>query len=302
VPLSPLVRARLSWPIAAAALATTLSLSVASASSAAPVAPARSAPAEQPDLQQLTPSDEAARAGVERGNAYMGWKTRSSSAALSPALLAAAATTQSARSGVQGIDVASWQRSVNWRYWKARGKSFAYVKATEGTSYSNPYFPAQYRGAAKVGMFRGAYHFGIPNGASGSAQARYFVAHGGAWKANGRTLPGVLDIEYNPYGSTCYGLSDRQMVAWVKSFTRRYKALTGRDAVIYTTTGWWARCTGNSKAFNRTNPLWIARYAGKVGKLPGGWNFYTFWQYTSKPLDQDRFSAKRSRLVALAKG
>src|SRR3978361_1064108 len=87
--------------------------------------------------------------------------------------------------GVRGIDVARYQGKVSWAGWKAKGKSFAYVKATEGTSYVNPYFSAQYGGAAKAGLIRGAYHFASPNGKAGYLQARYFVAHGGGWAATG---------------------------------------------------------------------------------------------------------------------
>lgn len=245
------------------------------------------------------------------GEASMGWresrapaqpvsKAPARLASLSPNMLAS--TTSAAASGITGIDVSGWQRSVNWSYWKSRGKTFAYVKATEGKGFKNKYFPKQYYGSYSAGMFRGAYHFALPNTSSGYTQASYFVKHGGSWSRDGRTLPGVLDIEYNPYGRTCYGLSDRQMVAWIKSFTRRYKALTSRDAVIYTTYGWWKQCTGNSTAFRRSNPLWVARYASSVGTLPGKWPFYTFWQYSASPLDQDRFSSGKSRLVALANG
>ncbi|BCJ47744.1 hypothetical protein GCM10010168_21030 [Actinoplanes ianthinogenes] len=94
-------------------------------------------------------------------------------------------------------------------------------------------------------MIRGAYHFALPNGAGGSAQADYFVGHGGGWSRDGRTLPGALDIEYNPYGATCYGLSQASMRSWISAFLNRYHALTGRWAVIYTTTDWWTTCTGN---------------------------------------------------------
>lgn len=34
----------------------------------------------------------------------------------------------------QGIDVSGYQPSVNWNTVKANGVSFAYIKATEGTS------------------------------------------------------------------------------------------------------------------------------------------------------------------------
>lgn len=201
-----------------------------------------------------------------------------------------------------GMDVSSHQGNVNWASWWSQGRKFAYVKATEGTSYTNPYFAQQYNGSYNVGMIRGAYHFALPNSSSGAAQADWFVNHGGGWSGDGKTLPGALDIEYNPYGATCYGLSQASMRSWIASFTSRYKARTGRDAVIYTTTDWWSQCTGNTSAFAATNPLWIARYSGTVGTLPAGWGYYTFWQYTDSPLDTNRFNGDLSRLRALALG
>jgi GH25 family lysozyme M1 (1,4-beta-N-acetylmuramidase) len=204
--------------------------------------------------------------------------------------------------GVLGIDVASYQKNVKWTSYKGQKRVFAYVKATEGTSYRNPYFASQYNGAAKAGIIRGAYHFASPSGKSGKTQAGYFVKYGGAWRADGQTLPGVLDIEYNPYrGGTCYGLSKTAMVKWISAFLTEYKRLTKRDAVIYTTADWWKRCTGNTTKFNQTNPLWVARYGTSTpGTLPGKWPFYTFWQYSSNPIDQNKFSASYTRLQVLA--
>jgi GH25 family lysozyme M1 (1,4-beta-N-acetylmuramidase) len=92
------------------------------------------------------------------------------------------------------------------------------------------------------------------------------------------------------------------MVGWIRSFLTEYKRRTSRDAVIYTTTGWWKTCTGNSTAFSQTSPLWIARYASTPGTLPGGWLYYTMWQYTDSPIDHDRFNGDLSRVRALAYG
>jgi GH25 family lysozyme M1 (1,4-beta-N-acetylmuramidase) len=212
---------------------------------------------------------------------------------------------ESLAAGVEGVDVSSHQGNVNWSSLWSSGVKFAYVKATEGTSYRNPYFTQQYNGSYNIGMIRGAYHFALPNNSSGAAQANYFADHGGGWSKDGKTLPGVLDIEYNPYGATCYGLSQSAMVNWIKDFTNTYKARTGRDAVIYTTTDWWTTCTGNNGGFGNTNPLWIARYASAPGGLPNGWGFHTFWQYTSTgPIvgDHNQFNGSMDRLVALANG
>ncbi|WP_344447756.1 GH25 family lysozyme, partial [Kitasatospora nipponensis] len=38
----------------------------------------------------------------------------------------------------KGLDVSSYQGNVNWSSVAANGAKFAYVKATEGTGYTNP--------------------------------------------------------------------------------------------------------------------------------------------------------------------
>ncbi|WP_410627257.1 lysozyme [Amycolatopsis sp. cmx-8-4] len=201
---------------------------------------------------------------------------------------------------VAGIDVASYQGNVDWASWWNQGKRFVWTKATESASYTNPYFAQQYNGSFNQGFLRGAYHFATPNTASGAAQANYFLAHGGGWSRDGRTLPGALDMEYNPYGATCYGLSQAAMTSWILDFHDTYHAKTGRYPVIYTSQSWWNQCV--SADFSSTAPLWVARYASSVGALPYNWGFYTVWQYTSSPLDQDTFNGALDRLQALANG
>lgn len=205
----------------------------------------------------------------------------------------------------EGVDVASYQGNVAWATLWNSGVKWAYTKATEGTYYKNPYFAQQYNGSYNVGMIRGAYHFATPDTTSGAVQANYFVDHGGGWSRDGKTLPGVLDIEWNPYGAQCYGKTAAQMVAWIRDFVNTYKARTGRDAVIYTATSWWKDCTGNNAGFATTNPLWVARYSSAVGELPAGWGFYTIWQYTSSgPTvgDHNHFNGALDRVQALANG
>jgi len=247
------------------------------------------------------PTTGARDAGITRaGDAFLGWSAGRD--ALRPAATTRAPSASLAATQTPGIDVSKWQGNVDWASFWSQGKKFAYVKATEGTTYQNAYFAQQYNGSYGVGMVRGAYHFARPDVSSGATQADYFVDHGGGWSADGRTLPGVLDIEFNPYGATCYGLSQAGMTSWVAAFTARYKARTGRDAVIYTTTSWWTQCTGNSSAFASTNPLWVARYNTTVGTLPAGWGYYTFWQYSDTPVDQDWFNGDLAGLSRLALG
>ncbi|WP_225846323.1 lysozyme [Streptomyces sp. HPF1205] len=204
-----------------------------------------------------------------------------------------------------GMDVSGYQGNVNWSAAWSNGGRFAYVKATESTTYTNPYFAQQYNGSYNVGMIRGSYHFATPDTSGGATQADYFIAHGGGWSADGKTLPGALDIEYNPYGATCYGLSQSGMVNWIHAFANEYHAREGVYPVIYSTFDWWNTCTGNNGGFATTSPIWIAKYSSSAGTLPAGYGYYTFWQYADSgvfPGDQDYFNGDYSRLQALALG
>lgn len=208
----------------------------------------------------------------------------------------------------KGHDVSSHQKRVDWPAARAKGARFVYIKATESTNYRNPYFSGQYTGARKAGLLRGAYHFALPDRSSGAKQAAYFVRHGGDWRADGWTLPPTLDIEYNPYSTKhkCYRLSKARMVSWIRSFSDEIKRETGRRPVIYTTTQWWKLCTGNSRAFSKSHALWIARHGtSRPGALPGGWRYWTFWQYGTRgalPGDQNLFNGSMSRLRIFARG
>ncbi|MFD2417874.1 lysozyme [Amycolatopsis pigmentata] len=204
-----------------------------------------------------------------------------------------------AEATVPGLDVSGYQGNVNWADYYNQGYRFVYTKASEGTYYTNPYFTQQYNGSYDIGMIRGAYHFAIPSDSSGATQAGYFLANGGGWSADGRTLPGALDLEYNPYsGGDCYGLSPSAMTAWIKDFSDTYHARTNKWPAIYTSTSWWNECVNGD--FSSTNPLWVARYASSVGVLPYNWGFYTIWQYSSDPIDQDSFNGGYDRLTAFA--
>lgn len=206
---------------------------------------------------------------------------------------------------VSGLDVSGHQGAVDWAGTAGHGAQFAYVKATESVTYRNPAFAQQYAGARAAGLLRGAYHFATPDTSDGVTQANYFLDNGGAWAADGRTLPPALDLEYNPYGDACYGLPPAALVAWAHAFSDRVRARTGRYPTIYTSTRWWATCMGNDAGFGATNPLWIARYNTVVGNLPPGWAFQTFWQYADSgpfPGDQDSFNGDAHQLHVFAAG
>jgi len=215
-----------------------------------------------------------------------------------------------AHAQVIGPDIASYQHpsgfSIDWGAAKATGgAAFAFVKATEGTGYTNPYFRGDFAAIHAKGMARGAYHFARPSLAAGSAtaQADYFVRVAGKLGARG-DLPPVLDLEVTG------GLKPAQLTAWVSTWLKRVRATTGRTPMVYVSPYFWTHSMGNSTAF-RSYYLWIASWSSRPPtSLPGGWSRYTFWQYTnagkvagiSGRVDLSAFNGNTAALWALAKG
>ncbi|ONK14409.1 lysozyme [Streptomyces sp. MP131-18] len=210
--------------------------------------------------------------------------------------------------GVQGIDISHWQGAINWGSVRNAGIQFAWMKATEGTNFKDSRFNTNYPAAHAAGVIRGAYHFARPNVSNGATQANYFASNGGAWSRDNLTLPGVLDIEHNPYGAMCYGLSTTQMRTWINDFYNTYKARTSRDIVIYTTASWWNTCTGSWTGMAAKSPLWVAHWTTGSPTIPAGFPTWTVWQYTatgrvggvSGDVDRNKFNGSRERLLALA--
>jgi hypothetical protein len=136
-------------------------------------------------------------------------------------------------------------------------------------------------------MFAAPYAFAIPNYSGGALQADYAL-DGANYAPDGHLLPPILDIEYDPYagsdgtpgGSWCYGLTPAQMVAWISAFGTEIQRRTGQHPVIYTTAGWWNKCTGDSTAFI-ADPLWIANYGVSAPAMPAACKSWAYWQYTA---------------------
>ena len=192
--------------------------------------------------------------------------------------LAGVQPSANAASALSGPDVAVYQHpntaAIDWNAVRRDGHRFAFVKATQATTYTNPYFATDWRGIAAAGLFRGTYHYGKPNSTAGSAkaQADYFADTIGSQQASG-TLPPVLDLE------DAGGLSVSALTSWVQAFLTELQTRTGRVPMLYTYPSFWRNSMGSSTAFT-SYPLWIANY-GVTAPQDIGWPRYTFWQYTS---------------------
>ncbi|WP_170312824.1 glycoside hydrolase family 25 protein [Prescottella subtropica] len=187
------------------------------------------------------------------------------------------ATPALAAANPRGVAVASWQHPngapIDWFQVRASGHEFGMVKATEGLSYTNPYFAQDSLAMRVAGVARGAYHYADP-AASPEAQAAFFAANALAVNQIGG-LPPVLDLE------STGGLSAPQLIDWTHRYLNAVQGLTGRTPIIYTYPNFWRTAMANTTEFTNY-PLWIADYNGgnAPGPLPGGWKNWAFWQYT----------------------
>ncbi|HWC36443.1 MAG TPA: GH25 family lysozyme [Mycobacteriales bacterium] len=180
---------------------------------------------------------------------------------------------------ITGPDVASYQhpatasypsgKPINWKAVAKDGMEFGIAKASESTTYKNPYFAADYAGMAAAGLVRGAYHFArpaYPISSTAQAQAEYFANLIGDVNTPA-TLPPALDLEVSG------GLPRADLVTWAQIFLYKLRALTGRTPMLYTYPSFWTDVLADPGAFARF-PLWMASYSSTVPASP------ELWQYT----------------------
>ncbi|WP_312856407.1 glycoside hydrolase family 25 protein, partial [Nocardioides pelophilus] len=123
--------------------------------------------------------------------------TSRSAPAPSPTTSATTSTTSPAapepsRVRVRGIDASHHQGAIDWAAVAGDGIAFAYLKASEGTTYVDPTF-ADHRAAALArGVAVGGYHY-FQLCSSGVEQATHFASVLGNLRPDGH-LPPAVDL------------------------------------------------------------------------------------------------------------
>jgi lysozyme len=193
---------------------------------------------------------------------------------------------------VRGIDVSSYQQRINWRSVAQSGEyAFAYIKATEGTTYQDAYFQANWRDAKIYGLLRGAYHYFLAD-VSGSEQADHYIS---TVPKEGGTLPPMLDLEVT-------GKDHTSMLREIKAFLDRLEQYYGMKPLIYTDS---ERYSEYIQGHFEDYPLTIRDVITPVQWSAVKW---TFWQYADHGqvpgiagfVDLDAFYGQSDQLKALA--
>lgn len=138
---------------------------------------------------------------------------------------------------VYGIDVSKWQGRIDWAKVAACETpkiSLVYVKATEGTIYTDPMMVEHLEGARAVDLPCGVYHYFHHEYSVDEQVERLLDMH----RAHQCTLPPALDVEDNIDARIDRGRRGRLVVPWadvghaVRKFVELWPADVGLK--IYT--------------------------------------------------------------------
>ncbi len=224
-----------------------------------------------------------------------------------------------------GIDVSSYQGSgIVWTSVKNSGVSFAWAKATEGVSVTDPDFTINAANAKAAGVLIGAYDFAHPEDNTPSAEATHFWSVAGGYIRNdGLSIQPVLDYETFtapnniPVGASSYADWANQ---WCSNIVSKAAAAgLAVKPIIYTST-----CdAGYLNSVDAQWLPWIANPSGLSAQTGSPWSdttcnsssdeiwgsgAWTVWQYSwtgtvpgiNDPgaMDLDVFNGTSNQMVA----
>ena len=182
---------------------------------------------------------------------------------------------------ILGVDVYHGDDPITWSSAKNAGYVFAWCKASQGTTYTDPQFSTNMSSGVTAGEVMGAYDFADPENNTASAEANYFISVAGSYIKAG-FLPPVLDLEDPSSGpSLSSAFTSAQLTAWVQLWFTTVQNATDVAPMIYTD-GNYANYLSNS--LNKYG-LWIADPDGSTTVAPGptylgSWTTWKFKQYS----------------------
>ncbi len=197
---------------------------------------------------------------------------------------------------LRGIDVSSWQGTIDWRRVRAAGIAFAFARVSDGSGGADARFAENFAAMRRAHVKRGAYQYFR---AGDDAVAQADLAIRAVRKAGGADLPLVADVE------TDDGQPPEVVQAQLQRWIARVEKRTRRRAIVYTSP---AHSVLLGAAFAR-QLLWIAHYDVDCPTVPEPWARWTLWQRSQTgrvdgiagDVDLDEFAGTRRALRRLGR-
>jgi MYXO-CTERM domain-containing protein len=171
---------------------------------------------------------------------------------------------------VNGIDVSYHQQAIDWAKVKAAGIEFAFIRASDGSTFQDPKFATYWADSRAAGVRHGAYQLFRP-AEDALAQADLLLSKIDS-KLEPDDLPPVLDAEVT--GNQTPAQIQAQLRIWVD----RVRSVVGREPIILTPRSFWAT---NGSADFASAPLWtIDINQVTCPNIADAWPTWTFWQHS----------------------
>ena len=168
-----------------------------------------------------------------------------------------------------GIDVSAWQGDIDFAAVKAAGKEVAYIRASVGSNYIDPYFEQHYNGAKSNGLRVGFYHYmTATNVAEAREEARFFASVISGKAANCRPA-----MDYESFD----GLSSDAVTEISLAFLETLEEITSQKVCLYSDASNAANMFGPALV---KYPLWVAEYGVGSPANNGKWPYWAGFQYS----------------------
>jgi lysozyme len=174
---------------------------------------------------------------------------------------------------LNGVDVSSFQKTIDWKKVAASGVSFAYIKASEGQTIQDPFFASNRANARAAGIIVGAYHLFRPKTA-GKGQIANFVSVVGQIESG--ELPPVLDLEV-PADWQTFPISTR--IQFVKDWLTAVETTLGMRPIIYINNSDAQTLISNDPFFAGYELFIAFPTKASTPVLPRPWTSWKFWQH-----------------------
>ncbi len=184
---------------------------------------------------------------------------------------------------IHGIDVSSYNGSIDWQKVRDAGKDFAFIKINEGDYIDGTAKRERIQAARKAGVLIGGYNFLRPrSGRTGDVEFNVFWEHCRSIGLHGLgALRPVLDVEATGFtGPLATYKTKRYIKQWIRACIHH----TGMKPLLYT--GYFWRDNLGNWNDSSDCALWLAEYNSRLvpSLTPKPWqkSGVSFWQYSEK--------------------